>query len=55
MLGQLRDGDVVMVTKHDRLARFLRDLLDIVEAIRERGAGFRSLAEDIDTTTLAGS
>ncbi|KZY50379.1 DNA invertase [Sulfitobacter sp. HI0054] len=54
MLEQLRDGDVVTVTKYDRLARSLRDLLEIVEAIRERGAGFRSLAEDIDTTTPAG-
>jgi DNA invertase Pin-like site-specific DNA recombinase len=54
MLGQLREGDVVMVTKYDRLARSLRDLLDIVQAIQDRGAGFRSLAEDIDTTTPAG-
>lgn len=54
MLDQLRDGDVVVVTKYDRLARSLRDLLDFVEAIKERGAGFRSLAEDIDTTTPAG-
>lgn len=54
MMDQLREGDVVVVTKYDRLARSLRDLLDIVEAIRERGAGFRSLAEDIDTTTPAG-
>ena len=54
MLDQLRDGDVVTVTKYDRLARSLRDLLEIVETIRARGAGFRSLAEDIDTTTPAG-
>ncbi|MCG7495228.1 recombinase family protein [Thalassobius sp. Cn5-15] len=54
LLDQLRDGDVVVVTKYDRLARSLRDLLDIVDAIKERGAGFRSLAEDIDTTTPAG-
>lgn len=54
MIDQLRQGDVVVVTKYDRLARSLRDLLDIVETIRERGAGFRSLAEDIDTTTPAG-
>ena len=54
MIDQLRDGDVVTVTKYDRLARSLKDLLDIVEAIREWGAGFRSLAEDIDTTTPAG-
>lgn len=54
LLDQLRAGDVIMVTKYDRLARSLRDLLEIVEAIAERGAGFRSLAEDIDTTTPAG-
>ena len=54
LLDQLRPGDVVMVSKYDRLARSLRDLLDIVEAIGRCGAGFRSLAEDIDTTTPAG-
>lgn len=54
MLDQLRSGDVVTVTKYDRLARSLKDLLEIVEAIGKRGAGFRSLAEDIDTTTPAG-
>lgn len=54
LFDQLRQGDVVVVTKYDRLARSLRDLLDIVEAIEKRGAGFRSLAEDIDTTTSAG-
>ena len=54
LLDQLRPGDVIVVTKYDRLARSLRDLLDIVEAIKERGCGFRSLAEDIDTTTPAG-
>lgn len=54
LLDQLRQGDVIVVTKYDRLARSLRDLLDIVEAIKERGGGFRSLAEDIDTTTPAG-
>jgi len=54
MIDQLRDGDVVTVTKYDRLARSLKDLLEIVEEIGARGAGFRSLAEDIDTTTSAG-
>ena len=54
LMDQLRQGDVVVVTKYDRLARSLRDLLDIVETIKARGAGFRSLAEDIDTTTPAG-
>ena len=54
LLEQLRDGDVIVVSKYDRLARSLRDLLEIVELIGARGAGFRSLAEDIDTTTPAG-
>lgn len=54
LLDQLRPGDVVVVTKYDRLARSLLDLLAIVESIRARGGGFRSLAEDIDTTTPAG-
>ena len=54
LLSQLRKKDVVVVTKYDRLARSLKDLLEIVETIREHGAGFRSLAEDIDTTTSAG-
>lgn len=54
MLDQLRNGDVVVVTKYDRLARSLRDLLEIVDLIQKAGAGFRSLAEDIDTTTPAG-
>ena len=51
LLDQLRQGDVITVTKYDRLARSLRDLLDIVDTIQAQGAGFRSLAEDIDTTT----
>lgn len=34
MLDQLREGDVVIVTKYDRLSRSLKDLLEIVEAIR---------------------
>ena len=54
MLEQLRRGDVVLVTKYDRLARSLTDLLDIVAQIETAEAGFRSLAEDIDTTTPAG-
>mgnify|MGYP003120361185 FL=1 len=54
MIDQLRDADVVVVTKYDRLSRSLQDLLNIVGAISAKGAGFRSLAEDIDTTTPAG-
>ena len=54
MLKDLRNGDVVVVTKYDRLARSLKDLLEIVDLIQARGAGFRSLGEDIDTTTPSG-
>ena len=54
LLDQLRREDAIGVTKYDRLARSLRDLIDIVELVRERGAGFRSLGEDIDTTTPTG-
>lgn len=54
MLDQLRDGDVVVVWKLDRLSRSLKDLLSIMEKIDAAGAGFRSLTEAIDTTTAAG-
>lgn len=55
LLDHLRPGDVVTVTRLDRLARSTRDLLDIAERIREAGAGLRSLAEPwADTTTPAG-
>jgi DNA invertase Pin-like site-specific DNA recombinase len=55
MLDHLRLGDIVTVTRLDRLARSTRDLLDIAERIREAGAGLRSLAEPwADTTTPAG-
>lgn len=54
MIEQLRDGDVVVVWKLDRLSRSLKDLLVIMEQIDKAGAGFRSLTESIDTTTPAG-
>ena len=54
MLRQLREGDVVVVWKLDRLSRSLKDILHIMEKIAEAGAGFRSLTESIDTTTPAG-
>jgi DNA invertase Pin-like site-specific DNA recombinase len=51
----LRDGDVLIVTKLDRLARSTVDMLNIVGELGERGVGFKSLAESaIDTTTPAG-
>jgi DNA invertase Pin-like site-specific DNA recombinase len=53
MLRQLRDGDVVVVWKLDRLSRSLKDLLHLMERIKEADAGFRSLTECIVTTTPA--
>ncbi len=55
MLAELDAGDVVMVTRLDRLARSTRDLLNTVAAITERKAGFRSLGDAwADTTTAHG-
>lgn len=55
MLDHLRPGDVVTVTRLDRLARSTRDLLEIAELLQAKGAGLRSLAEPwADTTTPAG-
>ena len=54
MIDQLREGDVVVVWKLDRLSRSLKDLLVIMEHINNVGAGFKSITESIDTTTPAG-
>ena len=50
----LREGDTVVVWKLDRRARSLKDVLNIMERIGNAGAGFRSVTENIDTTTPAG-
>src|ERR1022692_793933 len=54
LLDQLREDDVLVVWKLDRLSRSLRDVLTIMERLTEAKAGFRSLTEAIDTTTPAG-
>ena len=54
MLDHLREGDTVVVWKLDRLSRSLKDVLHIMERIGQAGAGFRSITENIDTTTPAG-
>ena len=54
-LAALEPGDVLLVTRLDRLARSTRDLLNVLHAVSERGAGFRSLADAwADTTTPHG-
>jgi hypothetical protein len=54
LLDQLRPGDTLVVWKLDRLGRSLRHLVDTVTGLAERGIGFRSLQEAIDTTTPGG-
>jgi DNA invertase Pin-like site-specific DNA recombinase len=54
-LDQLAAGDVLMVTRLDRLARSTRDLLNTLATITDREAGFRSLGDAwADTTTAHG-
>ena len=55
VLAALDAGDVLMVTRLDRLARSTRDLLNTLAAITDRKAGFRSLGDTwADTTTAHG-
>lgn len=54
LLNHLRKGDVVVVWKLDRLSRSLKDVLTIMETLRQQKAYFRSLTESIDTTTAGG-
>jgi DNA invertase Pin-like site-specific DNA recombinase len=54
VLDQLRPGDTLVVWKLDRLGRSLRHLVDTVTSLADRGVGFRSLQEAIDTTTPGG-
>ena len=54
VLEQLRPGDTLVVWRLDRLGRSLRHLIDTVTGLDERGVGFRSLRENIDTTTAGG-
>ena len=50
----LREGDTLVVWRLDRLGRSLKHLIDTVTDLDERGVGFKSLQESIDTTTSGG-
>lgn len=53
-LDQLREGDTLVVWRLDRLGRSLQELISLVNAIHGKGAGFKSLQENMDTTTSGG-
>jgi DNA invertase Pin-like site-specific DNA recombinase len=53
-LGYVREGDTLVVWRLDRLGRDLKHLIEVVEVLQQRGIGFKSLQESIDTTTSAG-
>ncbi len=53
VLAALEDGDVLMATRLDRLARATRDLLNTLAAVTDRKAGFRSLGDAWPDTTTA--
>ena len=53
-LRTLRKGDTLIVWKLDRLARSLKDLVEIIHDLEQRDVGFRSLTESIDTTSTGG-
>ena len=55
VLGRLETADVLVVTRLDRLARSTRDLLNVIDAVTKRGAGFKSLKDTwADTTSPHG-
>src|SRR5260221_11963438 len=54
LLTHLREGDVLMIWKLDRLGRSLRHLMEVVTTLAQRGIGFKSLHEHLDTTTSSG-
>src|SRR5262252_8923757 len=54
ILDFIREGDTLVVTRIDRLARSIADLQDIVRTLKGRGAALRATEQPIDTTTAAG-
>lgn len=53
-LSHLRAGDMLVVWRLDRLGRSLKHLIETIQDLEQRGVGFRSLTENIDTTTPGG-
>lgn len=53
-LDYVREGDILVVWRLDRLGRSLKYLIELITTLNERGIGFKSLTEQIDTTTSGG-
>jgi DNA invertase Pin-like site-specific DNA recombinase len=53
-LSHLREGDTLVVWRLDRLGRSLKHLIETVTTLREQGIAFKSLTENIDTSTATG-
>ncbi|MHA7167917.1 recombinase family protein [Arthrobacter bambusae] len=53
-LRYLRRGEVLVVYKLDRLGRSLKHLIEVIDELKNRGIGFRSISDGIDTTTSTG-
>ena len=53
-LEMLREGDTLVVWRLDRLGRSLKRLIELIGDLEERGIGFKSLQESIDTTSSSG-
>jgi DNA invertase Pin-like site-specific DNA recombinase len=53
-LSHVREGDILVVWKLDRLGRSLKDLIERIRQLNDRKIGFKSLTENIDTTTSGG-
>ena len=54
VMYEIGQGDKLVITKLDRLARSTKDLLDIVDTLEKRGASLEILDQSIDTSTAAG-
>lgn len=55
MLEMLREGDTVVVWKLDRLGRSMQHLIDLIDKFNDMGVQFKSLTEQIDTSTAGGT
>lgn len=54
-LSELREGDVLLVWRLDRLGRSIRHLVSLIDELKQRGVGFRSICDGaIDTTSASG-